>query len=105
MATTGRFTSGKKVDATYGAIHVGHNTNEGYTYNLTASLAKKFGFGLDASLAYNFGDGKALNEGTSSQNSSQWRGQTNTDGRNFPNADVLTSPSATWVILAYDRLE
>lgn len=74
----------KTIDPTYSAIYVGHNTSEGYTYNLTAALAKDFGFGLNATLAYTYGDAQALNEGTSSQNSSQWRGQTNTDGRNSP---------------------
>lgn len=75
----------KAIDPTYGAVYVGSNTNEGYTYTLTASLAKSFGFGLNTSLAYTFGDATAVNEGTSSQNSSQWRGQmTQRDGRNSP---------------------
>lgn len=72
------------IDPTYAAIYVGSNTSEGYAYTLTAALAKEFNFGLNASLAYTFGDAQALNEGTSSQNSSQWRGQINTDGRNTP---------------------
>jgi len=74
----------KNIDQTYSAVYVGSNTNEGYTYTLTAALAKKFGFGLNASLAYTFGDADALCENTSSQNSSQWRGQVNIDGRNIP---------------------
>jgi hypothetical protein len=74
----------RTIDPTYGAIYVGHNTNEGYAYTFTAALAKNFGFGLNATLAYTYGDASALNEGTSSQNSSQWRGQINTDGRNMP---------------------
>lgn len=73
------------IDNTYGAgVYVGSNTSEGYTYNVTASLAKRFHFGLNASLSYSYGDAKAVNEGTSSQNSSQWRGQVSTDGRNTP---------------------
>ncbi len=69
----------------YGAgIYVGHNTSEGYTYTLTAALAKQFDFGLSANLSYTWGDAEAVNEGTSSQNSSQWRGQVSIDGRNFP---------------------
>ncbi|MCB0638965.1 MAG: hypothetical protein KDC54_20190, partial [Lewinella sp.] len=73
-----------RIDNTYRAIYVGSNTNEGYTYNLTASFAKRFDFGLDASLSYTWGDAQAVNEGTSSQNSSQWRGQVSIDGRNTP---------------------
>jgi hypothetical protein len=72
------------VDATYSAVYVGSNTNEGYGYNITASLAKRFGFGLNAYVAYSYNDAEAVNEGTSSQNSSQWRGQVSTDGRNHP---------------------
>ncbi len=75
----------KAIDATYGGVYVGSNTKEGNTYTLTASFNKKFDFGLDALVAYTYGDANALNEGTSSQNSSQWRGQvTQRDGRNSP---------------------
>lgn len=72
------------IDPTYSAIYVGSNTSEGYTYNITASLAKQFASGLTANLSYTYGDATAVTEGTSSQNSSQWRGQVNTDGRNTP---------------------
>ncbi len=75
----------KAIDPTYSSVYVGSNTKQGYTYTLTAALAKTFDFGLTASLAYTYGDAKAVNEGTSSQNSSQWRGQvTQQDGRNNP---------------------
>ncbi|GJM32672.1 MAG: cell envelope biogenesis protein OmpA [Saprospiraceae bacterium] len=72
------------LDPTYSAVYLGYNTSEGYTYNITASLAKQFNFGLNAYLAYTYGDAKSLSEGTSSQNSSQWRGQININGRNNP---------------------
>ncbi len=72
------------VDPQYSAIYVASNTSEGYTYNLTASFAKRFDFGLSANVSYTYGDAEAINEGTSSQNSSQWRGQMNFDGRNNP---------------------
>ncbi len=68
----------------FGAVYVGSNTSQGYTYNLTASVAKSFHFGLDASLAYSYNDAKSLSEGTSSQNSSQWRGQVHISDRNDP---------------------
>ncbi|HJW29906.1 MAG TPA: hypothetical protein VJ508_11775, partial [Saprospiraceae bacterium] len=67
-----------------GGVYVASNTNKGYTYNLTASVSKEFGGSLDLYVAYNYGDGKATQEGTSSQNSSQWRGQVGINGRNFP---------------------
>jgi len=72
------------LDPRYNAIYVASNTNEGYTYTITAALAKQFDFGLTANLSYTYGDAEAVNEGTSSQNSSQWRGQVNIDGRNSP---------------------
>ena len=68
----------------FGAVYVGSNTSEGYTYNITGTVAKDFDFGLNASLAWAYTDAKAVNEGTSSQNSSQWRGQININGRNNP---------------------
>lgn len=74
----------QRIVPNYGAIYLATNTSEGYGYNLTASFAKNFSFGLDATLSYSWGDSYALSEGTSSQNSSQWRGQVNVDGRNNP---------------------
>jgi len=75
---------GESIDPTYFAIYVGSNTSQGYTYNLTASASKSFTNGLSVYGAYSFSDAEAVNEGTSSQNSSQWRGQINTNGRNNP---------------------
>ena len=75
----------KAIDATYGSVYVGSNTKEGNTYSISLSLARRFDFGLYTSLAFAYGDANALNEGTSSQNSSQWRGQmTQSLGRNNP---------------------
>lgn len=72
------------IDPAYNAIYVGYNTNEGYTYNVTATVDKRFANGFNASLSYTYGDAQAINEGTSSQNSSQWRGQIHINGRNNP---------------------
>lgn len=72
------------LDATYSAVYVGYNTDRGYSYNLTGALSKDFPFGLSTYLAYTYGDSYSINDGTSSQNSSQWRGQVSVDGRNFP---------------------
>lgn len=73
----------KNLDNTYsGSVYLASNTNEGYGYNLAATLAKTFDSNFSAFVAYSYGDSKALSEGTSSQNSSQWRGQVSIDGRN-----------------------
>lgn len=66
----------------FGAVYLASNTSEGYTYNLTASVNKELVKGLNLTFAYSYGDSYALFEGTSSQNSSQWRGAVNVNGRN-----------------------
>jgi len=65
--------SGNSIDTDYSRIILGTNTNEGYTYNITAQLQKPFENGLTANIAYTYGRAKAINDATSSQNSSQWR--------------------------------
>lgn len=60
------------IDSNYGQIMLGDNTDRGYAYNFTATLSKRFDFGLNASLSYTFGEAKSIFDGTSSQNSSQW---------------------------------
>lgn len=77
-----RFTNGRIDHAYQGMIYLGSNTNEGSAYNVTFSLTKPFENGLTAFAAYNFGRAEAIFEGTSSQNSSQWRGVYSVNGRN-----------------------
>lgn len=71
-----------EIDDTYGRIILGYNTNEGYTYNATLSLSKAFSRDLNAGLSYSYGDAQTVFDGTSSQNSSQWRGLHAINGRN-----------------------
>lgn len=49
------------------------NTNEGYTYAITASLEKSFDFGLDLMASYTFGHAKSVNDGKSSVAFSNWK--------------------------------
>ena len=49
------------------------NTNKGYTYAFSASLAKNFDFGLDMSASYTFGRSKSVNDGTTSVAYSNWK--------------------------------
>jgi hypothetical protein len=74
----------RSIDSKYNAVYLAANTSEGYGYNLSASFMRAFDFGLDAMVAYSYGDAYSLADNTSSQNSSQWRGQVNIDGRNNP---------------------
>jgi outer membrane receptor for ferrienterochelin and colicin len=77
------FDRGDEVDDTYTGIYLAYNTNEGYTYNGTVTLTKPFQNGFTMMAAYSYGDAFAVFDGTSSQNSSQWRGLHSVGGRNF----------------------
>jgi hypothetical protein len=80
---------GTEIDDRYTRIILGDNTNEGYGYSVTAMLQKAFDSGFTGSLGYTYGDAFAINDGTSSQNSSQWRYMENVNGRN--NLDLTRS--------------
>ena len=67
----------------YGRVILGYNDTRGYGYNLTASLQRPFSNGLFVQASYSYGDAKSVFDGTSSQNSSQWRGFNNVNGRNI----------------------
>jgi hypothetical protein len=66
----------------YGRIILATNTNKGYTYNIVGTLSKSFDKGFSGSFSYSYGDAYAVYDGTSSQNSSQWRGMQNVNGKN-----------------------
>jgi len=72
----------------YTDIILGTNTSEGSSYNITAQLQKTFENGFTGSLAYTYGATKSMNDGVSSQNSSQWR-VPNVRGKN--DIDLATS--------------
>lgn len=72
-----------EVDSQYDRIVLGYNIDQGYSYNATASLTKNFDNGFNGMMAYSYGDSYAVFDGTSSQNSSQWRGLYSVQGRNF----------------------
>ena len=74
--------AGGSIDNTFQAAYLGSNTSKGYGINATAQLTKSFDNGFAGSLAYTYGDSYAIYEGTSSQNSSQWRGAYQVNGRN-----------------------
>lgn len=70
------------IDSKYTGIYLASNTNEGYTVNFTFQLTKQVTEGLSFMGAYNYGMAKSVYDGTSSQNSSQWRGINSVAGRN-----------------------
>ena len=71
-----------RLDTTYGGIYLASNTGAGYSYNLTFTLKKPFQNGFAGSLSYSYGDAYAIFDGTSSQNSSQWRNIQTVRGKN-----------------------
>lgn len=70
------------VDGTYGRIMLASNTSEGYSWNTAFTVRKPFSNGLDAMVSYSYSDSKTIFEGTSSQNSSQWRNHQTVNGKN-----------------------
>lgn len=56
---------------------------KGYSYNISATLNKNWANGFSANVNYVYGRSMILNEGTSSQNSSQWRYMETVNGRNY----------------------
>ncbi|SDG79409.1 TonB-dependent receptor [Psychroflexus sediminis] len=70
------------IDDNYDRVILGSNTSEGYSYNATFKLTKPFQNGFAGQIAYTYGDSYNIFEGTSSQNSSQWRGIETVNGKN-----------------------
>ncbi|UII77921.1 TonB-dependent receptor [Flagellimonas sp. HMM57] len=81
-----------RVDSTYDAIYLGTNTSAGSSYNITGTLSKNFyspKIDANTQVSYSYGDSDGLFDGTSSQNSSQWRNLETVNGSNRP--DLSTS--------------
>ncbi|MCD6201012.1 MAG: carboxypeptidase regulatory-like domain-containing protein [Bacteroidales bacterium] len=78
-----------KLDPSYTRVMVGTNASKGYSYNFTIQLQKNFSKGFTGSLAYTYGRAMSVNDGTSSQNSSQWRYMEQVNGLN--NLDLSIS--------------
>jgi len=72
----------ESIDSRYSRIMLGANTSKGYSFNITAQIQKSFANGFQGSIAYTYGQSKSMNDGLSSQNSSQWRYTPSVNGRN-----------------------
>jgi len=57
--------------------------DKGFSYNFSAVIDKAFRKGLALTFSYTYGNSVVTNEGTSSQNNSQWRFMETVNGRNF----------------------
>ena len=75
------YNRGNDIDGTYGRIILGSNTSKGHAWNTALSVRKEFG-NLSFSSTYSYGEAYTIFDGTSSQNSSQWRGLETVNGKN-----------------------
>lgn len=81
-----------KVDRTYSDIYLGSNTGEGSSYNVSGTISKNYvtdRLDVRTAITYSYGDSDGILDGTSSQNSSQWRNLETVNGSNRP--DLSTS--------------
>ncbi|MAU26087.1 MAG: TonB-dependent receptor [Muricauda sp.] len=83
-----------EIDPTYGRIILASNTGGGNATNLTFTLRKPFENGFAGSISYTYGESNKIFDGTSSQNSSQWRNILTVNGKNSPNLPVTRSDFA-----------
>jgi hypothetical protein len=70
------------IDDTYGGVYLASNTGGGDATNFTFSLRKPFENGFAGQVSYSWGDSFKVFDGTSSQNSSQWRNIQSVNGKN-----------------------
>ena len=78
------FNLGNPVDPTYTNVTLVDNTNQGYTWNITASLNKQFSNGFTGGLAYSFTRAESLFDGTGFINYTNWDNIISVDGKNNP---------------------
>jgi outer membrane receptor for ferrienterochelin and colicin len=71
-----------EIDDTYQGVYLASNTGGGYATNTTFTLRKPFENGFAGSVSWTFGDSYKIFDGTSSQNSSQWRNIQTVNGKN-----------------------
>ena len=73
---------GDEIDDTYGRIILASNTGAGNATTATFTLSKPFENGFAGSVSYSFSESNKIFDGTSSQNSSQWRNILTVNGKN-----------------------
>lgn len=71
-----------RIDGTYQGVYLASNTGAGDATNFTFSLRKPYENGFAGQVSYTYGKSNKIFEGTSSQNSSQWRNIVTVNGKN-----------------------
>ncbi|WP_339700300.1 carboxypeptidase regulatory-like domain-containing protein [uncultured Roseivirga sp.] len=95
-----KFNRNDRVLSNYGGIYLASNTSRGYAYNLTGTLTMPIINGFQGSASYSYGESYTVFDGTSSQNSSQWRGLHSVGGRNFDQPLVKSNFSGGHRVIA-----
>lgn len=65
--------TGQKVNSSFSNAYMLSNTSQGYRYSLTAQIAKTYSFGLNASVAYTYGQSWDLTNGIRNSMESNWQ--------------------------------
>jgi len=81
----------QKIDNVYSDIYLASNTGAGSSYNVSGTLSKNFitdRLDVRTSATYSYGESDGLLDGTSSQNSSQWRNLETVNGSNRPDLSI-----------------
>ncbi len=73
---------GDRIDGAYGGIYLLSNTGAGDSWNSSVTITKPFYGGFSGSVTWAYGDANSIFDGTSSQNSSQWRNIQTVNGKN-----------------------
>lgn len=79
------------IDDTYSDIYLATNTGAGSSYNVTGTLSKNFyspKLDITAQASYSYGEADGILDGTSSQNSSQFRNLETVNGSNRPDLSI-----------------
>ena len=76
------YNRGDEIDDTYGRIILLSNTSEGNATNASFTLRKPLENGFQGQISYAYGESNKVFDGTSSQNSSQWRNLQTVNGKN-----------------------
>ncbi|WP_118976956.1 TonB-dependent receptor [Taibaiella koreensis] len=65
--------SGKKINPLYTNAYLLSNTHDGYRYSVTAQATKSYKIGLDAMVAYTYGQSKDITNGIRNSMESNWQ--------------------------------
>ncbi len=76
------FYSRNRIAGDYNRVILATNTSGGESWNAAITIRKPFENGFQGSISYSYGESNIIFDGTSSQNSSQWRNQQSVNGKN-----------------------